>query len=812
MHSLALIASSVLLASASAEQFAIPQVQSAVNAALNKYSEYVNYDGPTGTATAALASATAESHGLEAAAVTDPSYWLADITHQGNAPYADSGYVVFRNVKDYGAAGDGVTDDTAAINSAISDGGRYSPGSGETSSTTPAIVYFPAGTYLVSTSIIDYYFTQLIGNPNSPAVLKASADFTGLGVIDGDQYQSTGEQGWTSTNVFYRQIRNLVLDLTDVPASSATTGIHWPTAQATSLQNVEIRLNSDSGTQAQGIFIENGSAGFLTDVTVTGGLYGLNVGNQQYTMRNVTISNAVTAISQIWDWGWTWSGLNINNCTTAIDISLLATDGSLEDGSTVIIDSTITDCDTFVKTARSTSSTPASAGNLIIENVALNNVPTAIQGPSSVYLTGGTTTISTFGQGHEYTPTGPNTLDGTFTAPSRPSGLLASGSSDYFTKSKPQYQSYATSSVVSMRSSGATGDGTTDDTAAIQAALTSAAASGSIAFFDYGIYLVTDTIYIPPGSIVVGESYPSIMGSGSKFSNKEAPYPVVQVGKSGDTGTIEVSDIIVSTQGGAAGAILIEYNLDGDQGSGLWDVHTRIGGFDGSDLQVANCPTTAAVSADCEAAFMSLHITSSANNVYLENNWFWTADHDIDSADNTQISIYTGRGALIEGSNIIMYGTSVEHHSLYQYEFSGATNVLAGYIQTETPYYQPSPDATSGPYAYNATWNDPDYSTCLSGNCDALGLYVTGGDSIYIYGAGLYSFFNDYSTSCSDYGNSENCQSEIFRVDGTVSALRVYGLNTVGTTNLIEVDGTSEADYSDNISTYADSIALFSYN
>ncbi|KAF5015851.1 hypothetical protein F66182_12663, partial [Fusarium sp. NRRL 66182] len=193
-----------------------------------------------------------------------------------------------------------------------------------------------------------------------------------------------------------------------------------------------------------------------------------------------------------------------------------------------------------------------------------------------------------------------------------------------------------------------------DDTAAIQSALNSAAASGSIAFFDYGIYRVTDTIYIPPGSRVVGESYPTILGSGSKFSNIELPYPVVRVGKAGDSGSIEASDIIVSTQGGAAGAVLIEYNLNGNQGSGLWDVHTRIGGFTGSNLQVANCPKTAAVSAACEAGFTSLHITSSAKNVYLENNWFWTADHDIDDASNTQISVYTGRGALIEGSNIIL--------------------------------------------------------------------------------------------------------------------------------------------------------------
>lgn len=395
----------------------------------------------------------------------------------------------------------------------------------------------------------------------------------------------------------------------------------------------------------------SGSGGFLTDVTITGGLYGLNIGNQQFTMRNVAISNAVTAISQIWNWGWTYSGLIIDSCTTAFDFSIGGS-SAIAAGSVTIIDSTISNTDTFLKTAWTTSSSPAGAGNLIIENVALNNVPTAIQGPNGVYLAGGTTTISGFGQGHEYTPTGPNILNGAFDPVSRPSGLLQG--SNYFTKSKPQYESYGTGSVVSMRSSGAKGDGSTDDTAAIQAALNSAAASGSIAFFDYGIYLVTDTIYIPPGSRVVGETYPTIMGSGSKFSNIERPYPVVQVGKEGDSGSIEASDIIVSTQGGAAGAVLIEYNLNGDQGSGLWDVHTRIGGFTGSDLQVANCPKTGAVTTACKAGFMSLHVTSSANNVYLENNWFWTADHDIDDAANTQISVYTGRGALVEGSNIIM--------------------------------------------------------------------------------------------------------------------------------------------------------------
>src|SRR5436190_15768731 len=116
----------------------------------------------------------------------------------------------------------------------------------------------------------------------------------------------------------------------------------------------------------------------MTDLTFNGGRFGLQVGNQQFTMRNLVFNNCVTAISQLWSWGWLYQGIMINNCQTGIDISAGGRTGQVV-GSVTIIDSTIRNTVVGVITAFDTSSMPLTAGSLIIENVVLSNVGTAVQ-------------------------------------------------------------------------------------------------------------------------------------------------------------------------------------------------------------------------------------------------------------------------------------------------------------------------------------------------------------------------------------------------------------------------------------------------
>ena len=748
-------------------------------------------------------------------------YWLESIQRQGTVPFsANSGYTIFRNVKDYGAKGDGTTDDTAAINSAITQGNRCGQGC-DSSTTTPAIIYFPSGTYLVSKPIVQLYYTQFVGDATSLPTLKAAPSFAGMAVIDSDPYEDGGANWYTNQNNFYRQVRNFVIDLTAMPPTQGA-GIHWQVAQATSLQNIVFNMIQGASSKQQGIFMDNGSGGFMTDLVFNGGGYGAFFGNQQFTTRNLTFNNVQTAILMNWNWLWTLKSLNINNCGVGVNMS---TGGSAAQsvGSVIVQDSTFKNTKTAIMTAYSKGQTAAN-GTLIIDNVDFTGSSAAVADISGQTILAGGSKVASWAQGFGYTTgsgvsnmtkrAGDNqiVLQGSLSAPQKPTNLLTSTGA-IFERSKPQYETVPVSSFISVKSSGAKGDGVTDDTDAIQQVLNKAAGSSNIVYFDHGAYRITKTVTVPKNINITGEIWPLIMADGPSFNDASNPKPVFQIGQPGDVGYVEMSDLVFETLGPAPGAVMIEWNVAGQsQGSaGMWDVHVRIGGSAGTKLQSDTCSmvngTAQAVKPECFGAYLMFHATEKSS-AYLENNWFWVADHELDLPDHHQINIYNGRGMLIESAQgpLWAYGSSSEHSQLYQYQINKASSVYMGHIQSETMYASPSPNAVTA-FPPNAAMSDPTFSTCTTDSCkQGWGLRVVDSSNVLIYGAGHYTFFDDYSQSCLA---TESCQENMVSIENCSGDVYLWGLSTKASTNMVSIDGQAAVPQANNRATFCSTLAVF---
>lgn len=215
-----------------------------------------------------------------------------------------------------------------------------------------------------------------------------------------------------------------------------------------------------------------------------------------------------------------------------------------------------------------------------------------------------------------------------------------------------------------------------------------------------------------------------------------------------------------------------------------------MGGATGSDLTVNDCPKLSGkVNDKCIAASLMVHLTPQSS-AYFENVWMWTADHDIDTDDQDQIDVYVGRGLLVESKGPTwLWGTAVEHCVLYQYQLSGAENVVMGLIQTESPYYQSTP-ASPAPFSPGDFPYDPEFTDCSSESTTcgvSWAVRILGSSSIQVLSAGLYSFFSRYDQTCINSGRGD-CQDKILYVDQR-SDVRIYNLVTAGSVEMISPAG-----------------------
>lgn len=130
-----------------------------------------------------------------------PNNELITHAYRGSSPVSAVGTVPrplgsilddYLNVKDYGAVGDGFTDDTDAIQAAIADEWAriaslpYSPYLSRNT------IYFPAGNYLISSSINLYPYTTLAGEGVNRTQLTMASGYTGPMLRTADSLGQTG--------------------------------------------------------------------------------------------------------------------------------------------------------------------------------------------------------------------------------------------------------------------------------------------------------------------------------------------------------------------------------------------------------------------------------------------------------------------------------------------------------------------------------------------------------------------------------------------------------------------------------------------
>lgn len=384
------------------------------------------------------------------------------------------------------------------------------------STTKNAIVYFPPGNYLISSTVPMPFGTQVIGDATNRPRLVASQSFVGLGVLSADEYtggQGGAQQYYVNTANFYRQLRNVVIDITQAGANISC--LHYQVAQATSTQNVEL---IGSKSDHIGMFAENGSGGHISDITFTGGGIGLYGGSQQFTAQRLTFNGCAIGVQTIWDWTWTWKSIKMSN--VGIGFQLLAKDGSGSIGSATILDSSFQNVKIIVVTSPPSHALGSGSTGLVLENIAMSGVTSVVaDSAGKVYLGGGASVVDQWALGPTYT--GSNAArgfsDGGKVGNFKKRSGLYDDKGAYFEREKPQYAELSVDNFLHVKDFGATGDGSTDDTVAVQEALY--ASLGKVLFVDAGSYLLTSTIIIPPGARIVGETWSQLVATGAYFQD-----------------------------------------------------------------------------------------------------------------------------------------------------------------------------------------------------------------------------------------------------------------------------------------------------
>lgn len=201
-------------------------------------------------------------------------------------------------------------------------------------------------------------------------------------------------------------------------------------------------------------------------------------------------------------------------------------------GSIALLDSSFTGVGTVVVVNPINVSPGSGSTGISLENIKMSGVTTAVVDTAGATILASSSLIDQWALGpvYEGSTTARTYSKGGKIGSYRRHSTLLDANGAYFERQKPQYENLPVSSFVHAKDFGATGDGSTDDTAAFQAALYGSL--GKVLFVDAGSYILTSTIIIPSGAKIVGETWSQLVASGSYFEDARYVVPSILLRKS----------------------------------------------------------------------------------------------------------------------------------------------------------------------------------------------------------------------------------------------------------------------------------------
>lgn len=623
--------------------------------------------------------------------VTSPSMADMSITHQQRIDVSCESWYdrarhgpIWRSVTDKrfagGARGDGVHDDTAAIQAAIDyrrddDALKLTPGLGK----APAVVYVPPGRYLVSGTIVIWFYTHLMGSHRCPPTFVLKPNSSGFGdpqqglkpvVVAMNGYNtSTDQHDWwdepgrigktgkgdQENRNYYNQIHNLRIEIGS--GNFAASGILWGVAQQTSIRAVEIHTGSGTiGLDIGGVdgyaaysrkefrpgHHTHGGGGTLEDITVYGGKIGLRVTCSQWTIRALHLSGASVAGIQLYKTTTSVQFVGLQVASTPVALQMQG-----DTQSTVVLDSHFTNISNGIA-LDTVSLNKGDPRELYVENV---HVDKSVHFIVDNVLRAPLDKDKAFFQGRA--PPFPKSP-----LPTQMHGFVPRSRLARAMRPRPTFDpDTGTADPANLLDFGAVGDGVHDDTQAFMKAI---AASATV-FIPWGYYRVTDTITLRADTRLIGEGLTHIRlaENCSGFGDPDNPKAMILT-PNNPNASVLMADLRVHCGSGNPGAITIRWRCG--PGSGMWDV---------------NLPSYSS------EIHTMLQVDGHGGGVF-SNMWGWTAGYDV---YNTTVHYgHASRHGLVATSSgpAWFYGVAFEHQHISSFVLQGASNFVFFTPQTET--------------------------------------------------------------------------------------------------------------------------------